>query len=74
MQPALHPEAAEKKESDHLQSRRMLSKMTNHEQAARGATLFTGVEEQATVQKSDINPADVTFWSAALSRNSKEAG
>jgi hypothetical protein len=33
-----------------------------------------GVEDMATVQRNDINPEDVTFCSAALSRNSNEIG
>jgi len=35
MQPALHSEAAEKKEHDHQESNSMLSKMMNAEQEAR---------------------------------------
>jgi len=41
---------------------------------ARAAAIIDGVEDMATVQKSDINPEDVPFCWAALSRNSNEIG
>ena len=41
---------------------------------ARAAAIIDGVEDMAAVQKSDINPEDVPFCWAALSRNSNEIG